>query len=185
VDAAAIDKAARTGNYLTLRSMMYKFLSNVVIIGKIDPNISVGKGEDIGYGLRMPFTNVTVRMTYRIVARNSKSGNMEILTAGTAEGKGLANSAEDATANGLKNLVESLTPKILDKLAQYIQGNVKKVRVKVNGVTDMETSMETQMGEYTVGYPENTVYLANSIKQKGLFNVDQFTPYSITLTYQK
>jgi hypothetical protein len=201
VDAAAIDKAARTGNYLTLRSMMYKFLSNVVIIGKIDPNISVGKGKDIGYGLRMPFTNVTVRMTYRIVARNSKSGNMEILTAGTAEGKGLANSAEDATANGLKNLVESLTPKILDKLAQYIQGNVKKVRVKVNGVTDMETSMEvkstlqnivwvagveeTQMGEYTVGYPENTVYLANSIKQKGLFNVDQFTPYSITLTYQK
>jgi len=41
------------------------------------------------------------------------------------------------------------------------------------------------MGEFIVSYPETSIYLANSIKQKGLFNVDQFTPYSITLTYQK
>jgi hypothetical protein len=138
---------------------------------------------------------------YRIVARNSKTGNMDILAAGTAEGKGLANSAEDAAANGLKDLVENLTPKILDKMAQYIQGNVKKVRIKVNGVTNMETNMEVksilqnivwvsgveeaQMGEFTVGYPENSVYLANSIKQKGNFTVENFTPYSITFIYQK
>lgn len=201
VDAAAIDKAARTGNYMTLRSVMYKFLSNVLIIGKIDPNISVRKGEEIGYGLKMPFANVTVRMTYRIVARNSKTGNMDILAAGTAEGKGLANSAEDAAAGGLKDLVEKLTPGILDKMAQYIQTNMKKVRIKVNGVTDLDTNMEvknilqnivwisgveeTQMGEYTVGYPENSVYLANSIKQKGRFTVENFTPYSITFKYEK
>jgi hypothetical protein len=201
VDAAVIDKAVKTGNYLTLRSTMYKFLSNVLVIGKIDPNISVRKGENIGYGLSMPFSNVTVRMTYRIVARNGKTGNMDILTAGTAEGKGLANSAEDAAAIGLKDLVENLTPKILDKMAQYIQGNMKKVRIKVNGVADLDTNTavkntlqnivwvsgveETQMGEYNVGYPENTLYLANSIKQKGGFTVDNFTPYSITFTYQK
>ena len=201
VDAAVIDRAAKTGNYLTLRSTMYKFLSNVLIIGKIDPNISVRKGENIGYGLSMPFSNVTVRMTYRIVARNSKTGNMDILTAGTAEGKGLANSAEDAAASGLKDLVENLTPKILDKMAQYIQGNVKKVRIRVNGVTDVETNMavksmlqnivwvsgveEAQMGEFTVGYPENSIYLANSIKQKGNYTVENFTPYSITFVYQK
>ena len=41
------------------------------------------------------------------------------------------------------------------------------------------------MGEYTVGYPENSIYLANSIKQKGNFIVENFTPYSITLNYQK
>ena len=201
VDAAAIDRAAKTGNTMTLRSVMYKFLSNVLIIGKIDPNISVRKGEEIGYGLKMPFANVTVRMTYRIVARNSKTGNMDILAAGTAEGKGLANSAEDAAAVGLKDLVEKLTPGILDKMAQYIQTNMKKVRIKVNGVTDLDTNMEvknilqnivwvsgveeTQMGEYTVGYPENSVYLANSIKQKGRFTVENFTPYSITFKYEK
>ena len=201
IDAAAIDRAAQTGNTMTLRSVMYKFLSNVLIIGKIDPNISVRKGEEIGYGLKMPFANVTVRMTYRIVARNGKTGNMDILAAGTAEGKGLANSAEDAAAVGLKYLVEKLTPGILDKMAQYIQTNMKKVRIKVNGVTDLDTNMEvknilqnvvwvsgveeTQIGEYTVGYPENSVYLANSIQQKGRFTVENFTPYSITFKYEK
>jgi hypothetical protein len=44
---------------------------------------------------------------------------------------------------------------------------------------------EMQMGEYTVGYPENSVYLANSIKQKGRFTVENFTPYSITFKYEK
>jgi hypothetical protein len=199
VDAEALDKAARTGNTLTLRSVMYKFLSNVLIIGKIDPNISVRKGENIGYGLRMPFSNVAVRMTYRIVARNSKTGNMDILAAGTAEGKGLANSAEDAAAAGLRDLVEKLTPVILDKLARHIETNTKKVRIKVNGVADLDAGMavknmlqnivwvsgveETQLGEYTVDYPENSVYLANSLRQKGNFTVENFTPYSITLKY--
>jgi hypothetical protein len=201
VDAAAIDRAARTGNTMTLRSVMYKFLSNVLIIGKIDPNISVRKGEDIGYGLKMPFANVAVRMTYRIVARNSKTGNADILAAGTAEGKGLANSAEDAAVRGLKDLAENLTPVILDKMARHIQTHMKKIRIKVNGVTDLDTNMkvknilqnivwvsgveETQMGEYTVGYPENSVYLANSIKQKGRFTVEHFTPYAITFRYEK
>jgi hypothetical protein len=200
-DAAAIDKAARTGNTMMLRSIMYKFLSNVLIIGKIDPNISVGKGESIGYGLKMPFSNVTVRMDYRIVGRNSKTGKMEILAAGTAEGKGLANSDEDAAARGLRNLVENLTPIILDQVARHIRTHVKKIRIKVRGVNDLDTNMavknilqnivwvsgveETQMGEYTVGYPENSVYLANSIQQKGRLTVENFTPYSITFRYEK
>jgi hypothetical protein len=200
-DAAAIDKASRTGDSMTLRSVMYKSLSNVLIIGRIDPNISVRKGESIGYGLKMPFANVAVRMTYRIVARSSKTGAMEILAAGTAEGKGLANSAEDAAAAGLKNLVENLTPVVLDKVARHIETSMKKVRIKVTGVTDLDVNTEvkgilqnivwvsgveeTQMGEYIVAYPENSVYLANSIKQKGNFTVDNFTPYSITLHYIK
>jgi hypothetical protein len=41
------------------------------------------------------------------------------------------------------------------------------------------------MGEFIVSYPENSLYLANSIKQKGNFNVTNFTPYSITLDYKK
>lgn len=198
-DAAAMDRAARTGDTMTLRSVMYKSLSNVLIIGRIDPNISVRKGESIGYGLKMPFANVAVRMTYRIVVRGSQTGAMEILAAGTAEGKGLANSAEDAAAAGLKNLVENLTPAILEKVARHIETSTKKVRIKVSGVTDLDVNAEvkgilqnivwvsgveeTQMGEYVVSYPENTVYLANSIKQKGPFNVENFTPYSITLSY--
>ena len=201
LDALEIEKAVKSGSTLAVRSLMYKFLSNIIIIGKVDYTISTKKGEDIGYGISMPFNNVTVRLTYRIVAKNNKTGSMEILTADTAQGKGLANNVEDAAAEALKDLAEKLTPKILDKVASYIQGNVKQVSIKVNGVTDLDTNMEIKnilqnivwvtgvedkkMGEFIVSYPENTVYLANSIKQKGPFNINQFTPYSITITYRK
>lgn len=201
IDAAEIEKAVKSGSTLAVRSMMYKFLSNVIIIGKVDYTISTKKGEDIGYGLSMPFNNVTVRLTYRIVAKNNSAGSMEVLTAGTESARGLSNSVEDAAAEALKALAEKLTPKILDKVASYIKGNVKKVFVKVNGVSDLDTNMnikdilqnivwvtgveEKQMGEFTVSYPENSLYLANSLKQKGNFNVTNFSPYSITLDYQK
>lgn len=201
VDAMEIEKAVKSGSTLAVRSMMYKFLSNVIIIGKVDYAISTRKGENIGYGLSMPFNNVTVRLTYRIVAKNNKTGTMEILTAGTEQGKGLANNVEDAAAAALKDLAEKLTPTILEKVASYIQGNVKKVNITVKGVTDLATNMEIksilqkivwvtgvdekQMGEFVVSYPENSVYLANSIKQKGNFTVTNFSPYSITLDYKK
>jgi hypothetical protein len=201
VDAREIEKAVQSGSTMAVRSMMYKFLSNIIIIGKVDYTISTKKGEDIGYGLSMPFNNVTVRLTYRIVAKNNKTGNMEILTADTAQGKGLANNVEDAAAEGLKDLAEKLTPKILDKVASYVQSNVKRINVKVTGVTDLDTNMEIkntlqnivwvtgvedkQMGEFIVSYPENSIYLANSLKQKGNFNVVNFSPYSLQLDYQK
>jgi hypothetical protein len=60
-DAAEIEKAVKSGSTLTVRSLMYKFFSNVIIIGKIDYAVSTKKGEDIGYGLSMPFNNVTIR----------------------------------------------------------------------------------------------------------------------------
>ncbi|MDO8723721.1 MAG: hypothetical protein Q7J31_16060 [Syntrophales bacterium] len=201
VDAAEIENAVKKGSTLAVRSMMYKFLSNIIIIGNIDYTISTKKGEDIGYGMAMPFNNVTVRLTYRIVAKNNNTGNMEILTAGTEQDRGIANSVEDAASTGLSGLAEKLTPKILDKLAQYTQNNIKSIRVKVNGVKDSDLTMEikgllqsivwvagveeTGMGEFTVKYPENTLYLANSIKQKGGFAISDFSPYSLTFNYRK
>ncbi|MCX5832636.1 MAG: hypothetical protein NT140_12250 [Deltaproteobacteria bacterium] len=201
MDAAEIERAVKSGSTLAVRSMMYKFLSNIIIIGSIDYTVSTRKGEDIGYGIAMPFNNVTVRLNYRIVAKSSKTGNMEIITSGVEEGKGLAGNVEDATAKGMTSLTEKVTPKILDKLAQFTQSNVKSIRVKVAGVTDSDTNMdiksllqnivwvsgveETGMGEFTVKYPENTLYLANSIKQKGNFTVSNFSPYSLTVSYQK
>jgi hypothetical protein len=199
VDAAEIEKALKGGSTLAVRSMMYKFLSNVIIIGKIDYTISTRKGDNIGYNLNMPFNAVTVRLTYRIVTKNQKTGNMEILTAGTEQAKGLANNAEDAAEQGLEEMAERLTPAILDKVAKYIQGNARKVALKVNGVPDLDTNMDIRetlqsivwvsdvevkrLGEFVVSYPENPVYLANSIRQKGRFTVVNFSPYSITLDY--
>ena len=199
-DAAEIEKALKSGSTLTVRSLMYKFLSNVIIIGKIDYAVSTKKGEDIGYGLSMPFNNVTVRMTYRVVARDNKTGNTEILTAGTEQARGIARSVEDAAAEGLKNLAAKLTPVVLDKIASFIRGNVKKVAIRINGVTDLDTNQEIKgmlqqivwvteveekrMGEFTVGYPENSIYLANSLRQKGRFKIVDFTPYALTLEWK-
>jgi hypothetical protein len=199
--ATVIENAVRSGNSMTVRSMMYKFLSNLIIIGKVDYTISTKKGENIGYGLSMPFNNVTVRLNYRIIAKNNKTGNMEILTTGVEQAKGLANNVEDATAEAMKELASNLTPAILDKVGQYIKGNTKKVSIKVNGVNDVDAVLaikqmlqsivwvseveEKQMGDFIVSYPENTLYLANSINQKGNFKVTNFSPYSLVLDYQK
>ncbi len=200
IDAIEIEKAVKSGSTLAVRSMMYKFLSNIIIIGKIDYTISTKKGEDIGYGVSMPFNNVTVRLNYRIITKNNNTGNMEILASGVEQAKGIANNVEDAAAKGLSGLAEKLTPKILDKLAQFTEKNVKSIRVKVTGVKDSDATAEikgllqsivwvagvdeTGMGEYIVKYPENTLYLLNSIKQKGNFTISDFSSYSITLNYQ-
>ena len=201
LDAKVIENAVRSGNSMTVRSMMYKFLSNLIIIGKVDYTISTKKGENIGYGLSMPFNSVTVRLNYRIIAKNNKTGSMDILTTGVEQAKGLANNVEDATAEAMKELAATLTPSILDKVGQYIKLNSKKVSIKVNGVNDVNTVLaikqmlqsiiwvseveEKQMGNFVVSYPENTLYLANSINQKGDYKVTDFSPYSLVLDSSK
>ena len=201
LDAKVIENAVRSGNSMTVRSMMYKFLSNLIIIGKVDYTISTKKGENIGYGLSMPFNSVTVRLNYRIIAKNNKTGSMDILTTGVEQAKGLANNVEDATAEAMKELASALTPSILDKVGQYIKLNSKKVSIKVNGVNDVNTILavkqmlqsiiwvseveEKQMGNFVVSYPENTIYLANSINQKGDYKVTNFSPYSLVLDSSK
>jgi hypothetical protein len=200
LEAKEVENAIKSGNFLTLRSLVYKFLSNILLIGKIDYAISTKKGEGIGYGISMPFNNVTVRLTYRIIARDN-TGKMVILTSGTEEGKGLAAGVEDAVASGMKELSQKMTPVILEKVSRYIKGVAKKVQVKVTGVSDMSTNFEVKeilqniawvtnvedkgLGEFIVSYPENSVYLANSIGQKGNFKIIDFSPYSITVAYQR
>lgn len=201
IEAGEIEKAVKSGNYLTLRSLMYKFLSNILLIGKIDYTVSTKKGEDIGYGISMPFNNVTVRLTYRIVAKDPKTGKMVILTAGEKEGKGTAGNVEDATARGHRDLAEKLIPVILDKVSQHIKGMARRIEVKVNGITDIGTNFEIKdslqnitwvksveekgVGEFIVSYTENTIYLANSIGQKGNLEVTGFSPYAVTVNYRK
>ncbi len=201
VDAREIERAVRSGSTFALRSLIYKFLSNLIIIGQVDYTISTRKGEDIGYGLSMPFNNVTVRLTYRILAKNNKTGQIEILTAGTEEARALANSKEDAAERAMKELAENLAPALLDKIGKYIQGNTRRVAVRVEGVSDLNTVLdvkallqsivwvsaveEKEMGSFVVSYPENTLYLANSIQQKGNFKLVNFSPYSLVLQYTR
>ncbi|MBI5204483.1 MAG: hypothetical protein HZA11_06155 [Nitrospirae bacterium] len=198
MDAADIEKAVKSGNYMTVRSLMYKFLSNVLLIGKIDYTISTKKGEDVGYGISMPFHNVTVRLTYRLITRD-KSGKNIILQAGAEEAKGLAMSVEDATEKGLQALQEKITPIVLEALSKHIKGASKKISFTAKDVSDISANFqikeilqntawvtsveEKKLGEFLVGYPENIVYLINSLVQKG-FRLTNFTNYSVTMEYR-
>lgn len=200
-DARTIERAVATGNTANLRGMLYKSLSNLLIIGKVDYVISTRKGQDIGYGISMPFNNVTIRFNYRIVAKNSKTGNTEILASGVEQGRALANAVEDAVANAMRDVAENFAPTLLEKISRYVQGSMKRVSVSVAGITDLDTNMETRnilqnivwvagveeqsMGKFVVSYPENSLYLANSIKQKGKYKLVNFTQYSIVLELEK
>jgi hypothetical protein len=200
VDAEQVEMALKNGNFLTLRSLMYKFLSNIMLIGKVDYVISTRKGEAIGHGISMPFNNVTVRLTYRLVTRGPGGKNI-ILAAGTEEAHGMAGNVEDAAAKGLKSLGEKFAPKVLEKVSNYIKGIAKKVTVSVAGVNDLSgnfkvkealtntvwvTNVEEKgLGEFVVSYPENPVYLANSIAQKGCFHIDSFSTYLIKASLLK
>lgn len=113
----------------------------------------------------------------------------------------MATNVEDAAHKGLKDLSEKLVPTVLDKLSRHIKGIAKKVKVKVHDVTDISTNFEIKeklqniawvtnvekrgLGEFIVSYPENAMYLANSINQKGNLRVVNFSLYSITVKYSK
>uniref|UniRef100_A0A7C4AIG9 Flagellar assembly protein T N-terminal domain-containing protein n=1 Tax=Thermodesulfovibrio aggregans TaxID=86166 RepID=A0A7C4AIG9_9BACT len=195
-EAEMIESAMKKGNYIILRSLMYKNLSNLLLIGKVDYTISTRKGQDIGYGLTMPVNNVTTRLTYRVVARETDSNRIIILASGTEEAKGMALNVEDATVQSLKNLSEKFVPIVFDKISKYMHGIARKISVRIEGLNDLNKNFEIKemlqniawvteveekgMGDFLVSYPENPVYLANSLNQKGLIVVN-FLPNSIIL----
>jgi len=200
IDGRVVENAMKSGRFLELRSLMHRFLTNIVLVGKVDYTVSTKKGEDVGYGLSMPFNNVTARLNYRILSRNT-SGTITVLDAGTEQAKGVAGNVEDAASLGLQQVAEKITPTILEKVAKHLKGVTRKVQVKVVGISDLRNNFEIKedlqniawvtevedrgVGEFTVSYPENPIYLANSLTQKGKFRIEQFTPYAITMKYKE
>jgi hypothetical protein len=200
LESKAVDSALENGKLLGLRGLMYKFLSNILLIGKVEYLIATKKGDDAGYGITMPFNTVKARLTYRLISKNA-AGEMIILAAGTGQGKGLANTVQDAAAESLNDLAENVIPAILLKVEQHLQGVSKKVAIRVNGISELSDNFavkevlqnlawvtsvdEKGLGEFSVSYPENPIYLANSLRQKGCFRIEAFTPDSITVEYGK
>jgi hypothetical protein len=200
VDAMEVERALKSGNFISLRSLTHKFLANILLVGQIDYTVSTAKGENIGYGISMPFNSVTVRLTYRLLTGDA-SGRLVTLTAGSASGKGLAGAVDDAVSNALQDLSESLTPTILDKVGKYVKGVARKVTVRVSGVTELSDNFavkeilqniswvseveEKGLGEFWVSYSENPIYLANSLVRNGLFKLVAFSTSTISLAYQK
>ncbi|HBA89716.1 MAG TPA: hypothetical protein DCZ75_17520 [Geobacter sp.] len=201
LDAEEVDKAIKSGNFTAMRSLIGKYLSNLLLIGKVDYTVSQKKGEEIGYGIEAPFNRVTVRLTYRLLTRERDSGKLVIVGAGTSEAKGNAANLEDAAAKGMENLSTKVIPALLDKFARQIKGVSRKIAVKVDGLDAVEGTFDvkqvignaawvsdveaTGLNEYRVSYPENSIYLANSLSRNPKLKLVEFSPYSIRLSYRK
>ncbi|HEX9079473.1 MAG TPA: hypothetical protein VF795_07780, partial [Desulfuromonadaceae bacterium] len=178
-----IDNALAGGGQPALRKLIYRHLTNTILIGKIEPTLSVNRGEDAGYGVAMPFNSVTVRLTYRLMARDS-SGKMAVLAAGTDQARGLAPNPNDAHAEALRNLAEHFTPLILNKISTRLRELADKVTVTVEGVKEPAEMFALReqiqkitwvsdvadagvMGEFRVTFPENPLYLASGLSRAG------------------
>ena len=180
--AADLERAMKSDNFLSLRSLAYRYKSNTILIGRIEPTLSTSKGDDVGYGINMPFNKVTVRLTYRLLTRDGK-GNLAMLAAGTDEAVGLAPHVEDARNAALKNLAEKTVPVLMDKINLRMKELAHKVIITVAGVNTPEETFAARdqlqqitwvsdiedegIGRFRVTFPENPLYLANGLTQKG------------------
>lgn len=197
--AEDIERYMKTESHVTVKALMYRTLSNILIVGKVDYTIPTGKGEDIGYA-RMPFFNVSARLTYRVVSKDPVSGRIVILAAGTEEAKGIAQEVVSAAEKAQEALAAKAATAIVSKLSKYIEGLSRQVEVKVINMKDISRNFEIKdiiqniswvssveekgLGTFVVSYQENPVYLANSLAQKG-FKVVEYTENSIVVNYQR
>lgn len=193
-----INVALKGGDQTSLRSLVYRYLTNSVLIGRIEPTLSMLKGSDAGYNISMPFNSVTARLTYRLMTKDS-SGKMVVLSAGSEEAKGLAPNQDDAYADALKNLSETFIPIIIEKIQYRLNDIANKVVVEFEGVKDPAETFalrdqiqsitwvtkveERGIGNFWVSYPENPIYLANGLSQKG-FKINSYTKEIIRVRQQ-
>ncbi|MDU0459184.1 MAG: hypothetical protein RW306_10695 [Geobacteraceae bacterium] len=193
-----IDMALKGGDQTSVRSLVYRYLTNSVLMGKIEPTLSMRKGSDAGYGISMPFNSVTARLSYRLMTKDN-NGKMVVLSAGSEEAKGMAPSQDDAYAEALKNLSEKFVPNIIEKIHSRLNDIASKVTIEVEGVKDPAETFELRdqiqkvtwvtkveekgIGEFMVSYPENPIYLANGLSQKG-FRIISYTRELIKIRRQ-
>ncbi len=198
VKASDIEKAMKSGEFVAMRSIAYRYNTNTILIGRIEPVLSTRKGEDIGYGMNLPFNKVTARLSWRLLTRDPR-GELVILAAGTEEAAGLSNAAEDAQAAAMKNLSDKFIPVAMAKINQRIKDLANKVSVKIEGIKTPEQTFaakeellkltwvsdvtETGIGEFRVTFPENPLYLANGLSQRG-YKITSYSRESIRIRYQ-
>lgn len=196
--ANQIEQAMKSNNFLSLRGLVYKYLSNVILIGKIDTTVTGEEGKDIGGGMKLPYNVVTARLTYRLIAGKG-SGPRQIIASGYEQDKGAGATIKDAAFSAVDSLREKASQKINNAVAKHLQESNKKVKVLIENVTDVGTNLsikeflqgiswatgvkENGLGEFNVEYPEETIYLAASLsKRKGL-KIINFDDFNVKMRY--
>lgn len=193
-----IEQAMKSNSFLALRGLVYKYLSNVILIGKIDTTVTGEEGKDIGGGMKLPYNVVTARLTYRLIAGKGK-GARQIIAGGFEQDKGAGATIKDAAYDAVNNLKEKVSQKIQDAITKHLQENNKKVKVLIDSVADVNINLtikeflqgiawatgvkEDGLGEFSVEYPEETVYLAASLSKKKGLKLINFDDFNVKMRY--
>lgn len=195
ITAKNVESVFKGREQAALRNLFYRHMTTSMLFGKIESTLSNKRGEDAGYGINMPFNNVTARISYRLITRDS-AGKIKIIAAGTDEANGLAADINDAYATALKNLAEKVTPSISKKINSRIKELGSRITLKISdqkgpaetlalrealqSITWVSEVEALAPGEFSVSYPENPIYLANSLSRIG-FRIVSFTKNRITV----
>lgn len=194
----SVDASVKTGRFKPFKDGMYRYFSNILVIGMIDQSEGKAEGEDIGFGLEMPGNLVRSRLLYKIVRKND--ADMTVLSAGVETGKGFGHDPCEAARNSLSDLADNAAASVARKLNQHVAGLAKKVTIRVMNIADLnmnfavkavlqntawvEAVEEQSLGEFIVTYREKAVYLANSLVQKGNIRLISFSPETITINFE-
>jgi hypothetical protein len=106
VTVKELERAMRANDYLSLRNIAFRNLSNTILIGKVETSATAKQGSNIGYGVSLPFNVVTGRLTYRLITE--KYGNRVILASGYLPVRGQGSTLEDATFRMAENLRDTV-----------------------------------------------------------------------------
>ncbi|MBI4516107.1 MAG: flagellar assembly protein T N-terminal domain-containing protein [Deltaproteobacteria bacterium] len=192
-----LEAAIQRDDYASMRSVLYRFLTNVLLVGTVEFVHTGKRGDDSGFG-RLAFEIVTAHVTYRVVGGDD-AGLRKILASGHETDKGGGSSVTQATQRAMEELAKSASVKITDEIRRNVRGS-GRVRVAVEGVTSLGSDQAVRetlqaiawvggvegvrLGEYLVEYPERPLYLAASLDHKPGFRVTDFTPSSVSARYQ-
>ncbi len=193
-----VEQAMKSGNFMAMRGLVYRYLSNVILIGKIDTTVTGRAGDDIGSGMKLPYNVVTARLTYRLIAGKGK-GPRQIISSGYEQDKGAGATIKDAAFNSLENLTEKVSQKILAAVTKHIQESSKKVMVSIDDIPDVGVNLsikeflqgiawttsvkEEGLGEFSVEYPEDAVYLAATLSKKKGLKLMNFNDFNVKMRY--
>ncbi|MBI3398743.1 MAG: hypothetical protein HY026_05880 [Deltaproteobacteria bacterium] len=196
--AGQVEQAMKSNNFLALRGLVYRYLSNVILIGKIDTAVTGEEGKDIGGGMKLPYNVVTARLAYRLIAGKGK-GTRQIIASGFEQDKGAGATIKDAAYDAVNNLKEKVSQKIIDAVIKHLQENNKKVKILIENVADVNINIsikeilqgivwttgvqEEGLGEFSVEYPEQTVYLAVILSKKKGLKLVNFDDFNVKMRY--
>jgi hypothetical protein len=198
VTDAQVRSALTSGDYSSLNALLYKFRTNVLLVGTLDFEQIGRKGQRDPTGT-LTFDMVSAALNYRVVSGDGERLRT-VLASGHLTEKGSGQSIERAIANALTEFATHQLPQVIEDVQRNVRAKTRLVRVRIEGVGSMADDAlvrdtlrgiawvarveAERLGEYVVEYPERTLYLAAGLNSKTGFRVADFSESAVLARYE-